>query len=183
MVLYFISLLKCFTALQDFISAKARGEQITSHWGMSILFILILMQPSLFAPLFYTKRLCNAKCTHRIQCSGWSPMGKQGLYPGLWFSLFLRLCSVWKHWDASVSSGQKFTHVTYCSAFNWEGFKPGVATSGRGTTALQSHAKTFRPNSKPVGFEKQEHNFHIFNQHKKKMCRAYALLASIKLAE
>lgn len=34
-----------------------------------------------------------------------------------------------------------------------------------------------------AGFEKQEYSFHLLNLHKKKICRAYNLLASIKLTE
>lgn len=116
-----------------------------------------------------------------------------GVVSWFMFLLFLGVCFVWKSIQGPQFTHDKLTRVTYCASlavFNWERSKPGTARSGSdlrvALSAIRSQniqAKLCFIVARPAGFEKQEYNFHLFNPHKKKICRAYTLLASIKLTE
>lgn len=147
MVLYSMRLLKCFLTLQDFISAKRRTEQTTSHYGMNIhsdMYGYFSICSSIFKLRDHT--MSNANTEYNVLA----------VFPWKvsWFmflSLFLRnLFCLKKHWEASVYSWQKCIHVTYyasLAAFNWERSKPGTARGTWVLLHLQHDAKTFRPSS------------------------------------
>lgn len=55
-------LLKCFLVLQDFVSVKAKMEEITSHTGMSLLLIQIHRDTFYQLFSFKVKRQHDVKC-------------------------------------------------------------------------------------------------------------------------